>query len=116
MAATRGCISRGTMLRRMMATLALISLILFPGAQVFADGHTRTDDQVREALIEKSIASYPGSCPCPYNAAKNGSRCGKRSAWSRAGGYALLCYPNEVTDAMVKRYREQHEGKSEALP
>lgn len=112
MAVTRDCVRRAAILHRMMASLAILFMMLLLVAPVFADGHPLTDDQVRKALVEKSIASYPGSCPCPYNVAKNGSRCGKRSAWSRAGGYAPLCYPSDITDAMVKRYREEHKGKS----
>ena len=38
-------------------------------------------------MIKESIDGYPGNCPCPYNTARNGSRCGKRSAYNRAGGY-----------------------------
>jgi len=66
------------------------------------------DDAVKQAIIRESIATYPGNCPCPYNTASNGSRCGKRSAWSRAGGYAPICYPEEVTQEMIERYRKTH--------
>lgn len=69
---------------------------------------TLTNNQVRQAMISESIASYQGHCPCPYNAAANGSQCGKRSAWSKAGGYAPLCYPTDISDEMVKAYRAQH--------
>lgn len=31
------------------------------------------------------------SCPCPYDTASDGSRCGERSAWSRAGGESPIC-------------------------
>ncbi len=44
------------------------------------------DEQVKKAIIQESISNYPGNFPCPYNSARNGSRCGGRSAWSRAGG------------------------------
>jgi hypothetical protein len=69
---------------------------------------TLTDVQVRELMIKQSIASYPGNCPCPYNLASNGSQCGKRSAWSKPGGYAPLCYPADITDDMVRSYQAQH--------
>ena len=67
-----------------------------------------TDAQIKRALIQESIASYPGNCPCPYNTARNGSACGRRSAWSRAGGYAPLCYPSDVTKADIEEYRRNH--------
>lgn len=67
------------------------------------------DDQVKQQIIQESIDSYPGNCPCPYNSARNGSRCGKRSAWSRAGGYAPICYKDEITDEMVQQWRGERE-------
>ena len=65
----------------------------------------QTDAQVRQRLIRESIASYPGSCPCPYSTDRAGRRCGARSAYSRPGGYAPLCYPAEVTAAQVRAAR-----------
>ena len=73
---------------------------------VYAEDYKISDDRVRELIIEESIRQYPGNCPCPYNRASNGSRCGKRSAWSRAGGYSPLCYSADVTDDMVQQYRQ----------
>ena len=66
-----------------------------------------TDDEVRQMIIIESIRSYPGNCPCPYNRARNGSRCGRRSAWSKPGGYQPICYPREVSDEMVRDYRRK---------
>nr|WP_298689578.1 hypothetical protein [uncultured Dongia sp.] len=68
-----------------------------------------SDAQIRQALIERSIASYPGRRPCPYNLAKNGSRCGGRSAWSKAGRYAPLCYQDDVSDAMIKAFMKEND-------
>ncbi len=68
-----------------------------------------TDSEVRKLLIQQSIGSYSGSCPCPYNRARNGSRCGKRSAYSKPGGAEPLCYDRDVTDEMVERYRKAHQ-------
>jgi hypothetical protein len=67
-----------------------------------------SDAQIKQLLIDESIAAYSGNCPCPYNTARNGSRCGRRSAYSREGGEAPLCYPKDVSAEMVKEYREQH--------
>lgn len=49
-----------------------------------------------QQAIRASIAAYPGNCPCPYSYDRAGRRCGGRSAWSRRGGYAPLCYPSDV--------------------
>lgn len=67
-----------------------------------------TDAQVKKSIIKESIAEYPGNCPCPYSTAKNGSRCGKRSAYSRPGGYAPICYDSDVTSEMIQEWREKH--------
>ena len=64
-----------------------------------------SDAQVKQRLIRQSIAAYPGSCACPYSTARNGSSCGGRSAWSRGGGYAPLCYPKDVSSAEVQAAR-----------
>jgi len=67
-----------------------------------------SDAEVKRRMIEDSIADYPGPCPCPYNTARNGSSCGKRSAWSRPGGYSPLCYPSDISAGMVGDYRASH--------
>lgn len=67
-----------------------------------------TDAQVRQILIDESIAAYSGNCPCPYSRARNGSRCGRRSAYDREGGEAPLCFAKDVTAEMVQSYREAH--------
>lgn len=60
--------------------------------------------QIKRQMIEESIASYPGSCPCPYNTMRNGRACGGRSAWSKKGGHAPICYDTDVTrDALRAR-------------
>ena len=85
---------------------ALSLLLLSP--TVDAKG-ALSDSQIRQLLIQQSIASYPGNCPCPYNAARNGSSCGRRSAYSRARGYQPLCYSRDISQRMVDDYR-QHNG------
>lgn len=44
-------------------------------------------------------------CACPDDTARNGNACGRRSAYSRPGGAAPLCYPSDVTAAMIDAYR-----------
>jgi hypothetical protein len=72
-----------------------------------ANSYAQKESEIRQQIIQQSITAYPGRCPCPYNVMSNGRRCGKRSAWSRPGGYAPLCYPADVSDAMVKAYRRK---------
>lgn len=75
----------------------------------FADGAKLTDDQVAERIIQQSIASYSGNCPCPFNRASNGSRCGGRSAYSRPGGASPICYRGDVTATQIENYRKRNE-------
>ncbi len=65
-----------------------------------------TDEQIRQAIIRQSIASYSGNCPCPYNTDRAGRRCGARSAYSRPGGASPKCFASDVSDAEVERYRQ----------
>ncbi|WP_180037700.1 hypothetical protein [Acinetobacter sp. YH16052] len=84
-------------------------LILLGGLCVAFGAEAKQSSQsveaIKQKIIQQSIENYPGNCPCPYNTASNGSRCGKRSAYNRAGGYAPLCYPEDVSDRMVKEYK-----------
>ena len=109
-------------MRRLSIALALLVAISVleaassPSAVAAPDpraGETRSkkrlsDGQIKKILIDESIAAYDGNCPCPYSRARNGSRCGKRSAYSREGGAAPLCYPEDVSAEMVQRYRDEH--------
>ena len=56
-----------------------------------------------EEMIKESIANYPGKCPCPYSIMSNGKKCGKRSAYSKPGGYEPLCYVSDITVAKNNR-------------
>lgn len=62
-------------------------------------------DTIAQEIIERSIARYPGTCACPYSRDRAGRSCGRRSAYSRAGGEAPLCYRGDVTNAMIEAYR-----------
>jgi hypothetical protein len=84
-----------------LAALALLSL--WAGGTVA--NPSPSDDEIRRLIISESVAGYPGSCPCPWNADRAGRRCGARSAYSRPGGFSPKCYSSEITDDEVKRYR-----------
>ncbi len=65
----------------------------------------QSDAEVKQRIIRESIAAYPGPCACPYNVMRNGRSCGGRSAYSRPGGYAPICYPADVSQAQVQEWR-----------
>jgi hypothetical protein len=65
---------------------------------------------VAAIIIQASRDQYHASgrpCACPDDTARNGSSCGGRSAYSRPGGAAPLCYPGDVTAAMIESYRQR---------
>jgi hypothetical protein len=70
-----------------------------------------SDAEVRAEIVKESVAAYKATghpCACPDDTARNGSRCGGRSAYSRPGGAAPLCYLSDVTDGQVLDWRAQH--------
>ena len=108
-------------MKRLWSTLIVLAIASFAAAPVTANSATTgqsqqrqesrrlTDDEIRDIIIQQSIASYSGSCPCPYSRARNGSRCGGRSAYSRPGGASPKCYRSDVSEAEVRRLRQQIE-------
>ena len=74
-----------------------------------ASAETRavSEADIWSMIIRDSIVSYAHSCPCPYSADRSGRRCGDRSAYTRLGAAALMCYPQDIPDAEIARYRER---------
>ena len=86
--------------------MKLLSLVAIGLTLLATPSLAQSDSEIRQRIIRESIASYPGSCPCPYNTDRAGRSCGRRSAYSRPGGYAPLCYPRDVSDAQVRARRQ----------
>lgn len=72
-----------------------------------------SDTEIRQHLIDRSIESSSGSCPCPYNTDRAGRRCGGRSAYSRPGGASPLCYQSDISDERVKQFRSRYSAKKQ---
>ncbi len=70
-----------------------------------SDSQNLTDAQIRELIIVQSTEQYAGECACPYSLTADDRSCGERSAYSRSGGSALLCYAGDVSDERVRQYR-----------
>jgi hypothetical protein len=51
-----------------------------------------SESPVVDPMTPIRAPTYGQGCPCPYDVAKNGSSCGKRSAYSRPGGDSPICY------------------------
>jgi len=98
------------MSRTSFIALALVAIVTASGA--FAQrSPALTDDQIREQIVQESVAAYLATghpCACPYNSARNGSRCGARSAYSRPGGASPLCYAKDVSDGMMLDWKRKH--------
>jgi hypothetical protein len=65
---------------RLVITLAVLAIL---SAGPASAREPLSDAQVRQAIIQESIARYQATgypCACPYNLARNGSHCGGRSA------------------------------------
>lgn len=92
--------------------LLLAALLALPGAALAREpGSGPLDRQARERIVRESVAAYLATghpCACPYNTARNGSACGRRSAYTRPGGAAPLCYPADVTDEMLRDRRARN--------
>ena len=87
--------------------MKLLTLILFVFVSSFAyaDSSSMSDEEIIQVIIYKSIATHRGDCACPYSRATNGSQCGRRSTYSRPGGYKPLCYPRDVSIEMIEEFR-----------
>lgn len=66
---------------------------------------TISRNDIVQEIINRSIRYYTGNCPCPYNRDAAGRQCGGRSAYSRPGGRSPICYPSDVTEAMIQAFR-----------
>lgn len=91
--------------------LAIILVGLIVASLADARPMMLTDEQVRESIIQQSVSDYLATghpCACPYNADRAGHACGRRSAYSRPGGAAPICYPGDVSRGMIEDWRRTH--------
>jgi hypothetical protein len=66
------------------------------------------DQQIATIIVKASRDAYYRTghpCACPEDLARNGSRCGKRSAYSRPGGAEPYCYVTDVPKEKIDAYR-----------
>src|SRR6476659_3400228 len=56
---------------------------------------------IRTAIVQQSITSYQGACPCPYS----GPDCPGRSAYDKPNDQPVYCYTKDVPADMVSSYR-----------
>ncbi len=68
-----------------------------------------SDATIVQRIIAGSISMYSGSCACPYSTDRRGRRCGNRSAYSKPGGYAPVCFAGDVSADMIQSFRAEVE-------
>jgi hypothetical protein len=64
-------------------------------------------------IVQESRAAYYATghpCACPDDQTRNGRSCGNMSAYIRPGAHPL-CYPSDVTAAMVETYRQRQASR-----
>ena len=76
-----------------------------PSLAIAATVSPSDERSARNEIVRRSVRAYTGSCACPYNVDRSGNRCGARSAYSKPGGEQPICYPNDVTEAMLRQDR-----------
>lgn len=96
-----------------MLVRSLIAVSLFCAAPCFANDANRLSiAQIADTIVKESRQAYYKTghpCACPYDLARHGSRCGRRSAYTRPGGASPKCYPDrDVSESDIARYRALH--------
>jgi len=84
-------------------------LLLLAPVPAFAQLAGLSDQQIAARIVQESRSAYYATghpCACPEDLARNGSRCGGRSAYSRPGGAAPYCYPRDVPADEIQAYRK----------
>jgi hypothetical protein len=83
---------------RAAACLAALLLALPAAAQ--------SDEEIRKAIVQDSLARFIGYCPCPYSYDR-GQQCADQSVYSRRADPWLRCYPQDVTWQEIRDYRDR---------
>jgi hypothetical protein len=66
-----------------------------------------SDTQIRQQIMRESQAKYHGRCVCPYQTVDtNGRSCKGRHETVRSHPQPI-CYPGQVTSAMVREWQRE---------
>lgn len=83
---------------------------LSPSSNATRSAIVLTTAAIAALLVAESRRAYYATghpCACPDDRMRNGRACGGRSAYRRPGGASPLCYPTDVSEAMIKAYRDR---------
>lgn len=93
-----------TFKRSLVGNVLILLLTTLPS---FSSSYSGKDIlKAKQDMIEISIRAYPGPCPCPYNSMRNGAACGRRSAYSKPGGYSPRCYKEDISSEQAAKFLE----------
>jgi hypothetical protein len=90
-----------------MKKFAVIFLVILNLSVLTLPAFSLTDEEVKQKIIDDSIKSYSGKCPCPYSKMKSGRKCGIRSAYKKPNGEKPICFSSDITQEMIDRYRSK---------
>lgn len=88
-------------------SLAGLALALVTGSALAQPRPVGATD-VRHQIIKESIQAHGGYCVCPWQKDRKGHECGVRSLYARGGGYPPQCYEDDVDDAMLEAWLNEH--------
>jgi len=95
----------------MIRAIAIALALAVTPITTLAQSARLSDQEVAARIVDESRKAYYATghpCACPDDLARNGSRCGGRSAYSRPGGASPKCYVTDVTAGEVSAYRKTH--------
>src|SRR5947209_18561624 len=58
----------------------VIVALYLSSASAQSNKAAKSDEEIRQAIIKESIASYKGTCACPYSQDRAGRQCGRDEA------------------------------------
>jgi hypothetical protein len=68
-----------------------------------------SDDRVRQKIMAESQSRYAQRCVCPYQVEDSRHRSCKGRHEVIKTKPIPICYPAEVSDAMIKQWRQRHQ-------
>jgi hypothetical protein len=79
--------------------------VIFNKIGYFIQAIVVPDNEVYKLIINNSITSHAGPCPCPFSWDALGNICGARSAYSITGGAEPICFPQDVSKERLEYIR-----------
>ena len=67
-----------------------------------------SDDRTKDKILAEAQGRYPNRCVCPYMTRDARGRSCKGRHEAVATGHPPVCYPRQVTAAMVNDWRRRH--------